>query len=332
MLRKTIAIDFGSVKTIVVSDSGEILYNEPSIVAIDSITNRVIAIGDEALKTVGKTPENITVAYPIKEGVISSPRVAAAVLTYIIAKVSKRNRFFKPDVILSLPVGITSVERRAMYEAGVSAGAREAYLVPSLMCASFAVDMDINTPFGNTILSIGGGITEMGIMSLGGMVLSNSTRIAGNNITDAIISHVKKHYQLLIGSAMAESIKLRIGNCMRVEDEKEIEVRGRDAANNMPRNITLKTNDVVDSIKPVLMNIIVMIKQVMEKTPPELSSDIVDAGVMVCGGTALLPNISTLLTKSIGVSFFIADEPDLVVAHGLQKIVNDSAFYSNFKA
>ncbi|MEI7603432.1 MAG: rod shape-determining protein [bacterium] len=331
MFRKTIAIDFGSVKTVVVGEGGDILYQEPSIVAIDSISNKVIAIGEEAQKTIGKTPENIAVAYPIKEGVISSPRVAAAVLSYIISKISKKNRLFKPDLILSIPVGITSVERRAMYEAGMAAGAREVYLVPSLLCAALGSEMDINSAFGNTIISVGGGITEMGIMSLGGLVLSNSTRLAGISITESIITHIKKHHQLIIGFSMGEIVKTKIGNAIRVDEQLEVEVRGRDATTNMPKNIVLQTNDIIDAIKPTLMNIVVMIKQIMEKTPPELSSDLVDAGVMVAGGSAMLPNIASVFTKSIGVSFYVADNPALLVAEGLQLIIKQPELYTTYK-
>ena len=231
-------------------------------------------------------------------------------------------------------MGITSVEKRAVYEAGIAAGAREVYLVPSLLASAYGVDMDITYPFGNTILSIGGGISEMGIMSLGGLVLSDSIRVGGANITDQIITYIKKNYQLLIGQSMAESIKLTIGNAIKVEDneQKEIEVRGRDAASNMPKNIILKTNDVVDAVKPSLLNIIVMIKHVMERTAPELSSDIVDSGVIICGGTASLPNIATIFTKSIGVSFYSADDPGMSVTRGLQKIIKDSTLYTIYKS
>jgi rod shape-determining protein MreB and related proteins len=331
MFRKTLAIDFGTTKTVVVTPDNGVIYNEPSIVAVNTISNKVTAIGDDAEKTVGKTPENISIVYPIKEGVISSPRVATAVLAYLIARVSSRAKLFKPDVVLSIPVGITSVEKRAMYEAGISAGARDVYLVPSLLCAAYGTEMDIDSPFGNTLLSIGGGITEIGIMSLGGLVLSNATRIAGMSITENIITYVKKHYQLIIGYSMADNIKLQIGNAQRVEEQKEIEVRGRDAASSMPRNIILKTNDLVDAIHPTVSSITVMIRQIMEKTPPELSSDIVDAGIMVCGGTAQLPNIASVLTKNIGVTFYTADKPDLAVAKGLEKIIQTPDLLALYK-
>ena len=331
MFRKVIAVDFGTTKTVVVGNNGDILYNEPSIVAVNTVSNKVIAIGLEAQRTVGKTPENITIAYPVKEGVISSPKVASAVLSYLIAKILKNNKFFKPDLILSIPVGITSVEKRAMYEAGMSAGAREVFLVPSLLCAANGVDMDISSPFGNTILSIGGGITELGIMSLNGLVISNSIRTGGINITESIVNYIKKHLQLSVGYAMAENVKMTIGNSLKVDDQKDIEVRGRDTSTNMPKTILLKTNEVVEPIKGNIMGVIVMIKQVMEKTPPELSSDIVDAGIMVCGGTANIPNICAVLTKNIGVSFYPAEEPELAVARGLQKIINQPEIYSSYK-
>ena len=331
MLRKVIGVDFGTTKTVVVGWDGTILYNEPSIVAINTISNKVIEIGNEAQKTVGKTPENISIAYPIKEGVVSSPRVAAAVLSYLIAKILKRNKLFKPDLILSIPVGITSVEKRAMYEAGITAGAREVYLVPSLLCAAKGVNMDVSSPFGNTILSIGGGITELGIMSLNGLVISDSVRIAGNNLTESIIGYIKKHLQLLVGYSMADMVKTSVGSAIKENKQIEIEVRGRDATSNMPKNIIIKTNDIVDPIKPQITSIITMIKHVMEKTPPELSSDLVDAGIMICGGTGNLPNLSTVLTKSIGVSFYTAEDPELSVAKGLQKIISQPEVYTIYK-
>jgi rod shape-determining protein MreB len=331
MFRKTIGIDFGTTKTVVIGPENDIIYNEPSVVAINTINNKVIAIGYEAQKTIGKTPENISIAYPIKEGVISSPRIAAAVLSYLIASILKGTRLFKPDLVISIPVGITSVEKRAMYEAGIAAGAREVFLVPSLLCAAYGVDMDISNPFGNTIISIGGGITEMGIMSLNGLVLSDSIRVGGVNITESIITHVKKSHQLLISFAMAENIKIEIGSAIKTESQKEIEVRGRDASSSMPRNLILKTNDIVDAIKPSLMHIIVMIKQIMEKTPPELSSDIVDAGVMICGGSANLANISSVITKSIGVSFYTSEEPQMAVPRGLKEIIKVPDLYSSYK-
>lgn len=331
MFRKTIAVDFGTTKTIVVKSDGEVEYNEPSIVAINSLSNKVLAIGEEAQKTVGKTPENVSIAYPIKQGVISSPKIASAVLSYLISKVLKGNRFLKPDLILAIPVGITSVERRAMYEAGISAGAREVYLIPSLLCSAYGVDMDINSAFGNTILSIGGGITEMGIMSLGGLVISNSIRVGGMDITENIISHIKKNFQLSVGYSMAETIKFEIGNALKDNNPKQMEVRGRDATTSMPKNIMLNSNDIVDAIKPSIINIISMIKQIMEKTQPELSSDIVDAGIMVCGGTAGLANINNVITKSIGVSFYTVEEPSMAVAKGLQHIIRLPELYTTYK-
>ena len=316
MLGKKIGIDLGTANSVVFIQGEGIAFVEPTVVAIDINKAKVIAVGSEAKKMIGKTPENIIARRPLRNGVIADSRITEALLRYFFNKALGKSRFFKPDVVISVPAGITTVEQRAVLKAATSAGAKEITMLPEPLLAALGAGLPIETSSGNMIVNLGGGTAEIAVISLDGIVEYDSLRIAGDAINEAIINYMKKKKGVLIGEQSAENIKIKIGSAIDIKNPKSMEVRGRDFGAGMPKAITVDSNDIAAAVKRPLLNIINSIKGVLEKTPPELSADIMDRGIAMSGGTSKLRNLDKLITKAIGVPAYVADEPMYCVAKG----------------
>lgn len=316
MLGKKIGIDLGTANSIVFVQGEGIAFVEPTVVAIDVNTSRVISVGSEAKKMIGKTPDNIIAKRPLKNGVIADSRVTEALLKYFLNKALGKSRFLKPDVVISVPAGITTVEQRAVVKAATNAGARQITMLPEPLLAALGAGLPIETSSGNMIVNLGGGTAEIAVMSLDGIVEYDSLRIAGDAINEAIINYMKKKKGVLIGEQTAENIKIRIGSAIDTKNPRSMEVRGRDFGAGLPKAITVDSNDIAAAVKRPLLSIINSIKGVLEKTPPELSADIMDRGITMSGGTSKLRNLDKLFAKAIGVPAYVADEPMYCVVKG----------------
>lgn len=315
---KRIGIDLGTANSLVYLTGEGIVLNEPTVVAVGTDDNRVLAVGIEAKEMLGRTPENITASRPLRDGVIADYVITEAMLRYFINKVCGHSNLFKPEVMICVPAGVTSVERRAVLDATLSAGAKTAYLIDEPLAAAIGAKIPIANPSGNMIVDIGGGTTEAAVICLGGVVVHNSVRVGGNKVDEIIQSAIRKKYGLIIGENQAEEVKKRIGSAMMVKaaEDKTMQVRGRDAVTGMPKTIDLRTNEVAEMISPVTQKIISAVKGVLEQTPPELASDIIDKGIVMSGGTSLLNNLDKLLTEQTGVPCHIAENALLCVALG----------------
>jgi rod shape-determining protein MreB len=316
MFVKRIGLDLGTSNTLVFVEGKGVVINEPTVVAISVEDRKILAVGHEARRMVGKVPENIVAKMPLREGVIASYRLTEALLKYFLNKAIGKVRIFKPEVMISVPAGITTVEERAVIEAALSAGAGKVYLLPEPIAASIGAKLPINTSAGNMIVNIGGGTTEIAVISMNGIVSFDSVRIAGDSLNESIINHVRKELGLLVGEQMAEEIKIAVGSAVRMESPLKTEIKGRDASTGMPRSMIINSNDIVDALTPVLKQILSAIRGVLEQTPPELASDVIDRGMILSGGSAQLRNIDDLFTKAIGVPAHVVDEPLLCVVHG----------------
>ena len=316
MFSQKIGIDLGTTNTLVFLPHKGVVVNEPSVVAISIFDKKILAVGSEAKEMVGKTPDTIAAVAPLKEGVIADYKVTEAMLKYFIGKVMGRFHFFKPDVMVSVPAGITSTEKRAVVEATMKAGAKAAYVIKEPVLAAIGAGMPINEPIGNMIVNIGGGTSEIAVISLGGIVSWSSIRVGGNKLDEAIMDYMRKKYNLAVGERTAELIKINIGSALPIKEKKEMEVRGRDLILGLPKTIKISTNEVVEAIADQLKEIVRAIKDVLQETPPELSADIIDRGIMLSGGTAMLKNINNLIKQSTGVNCTVADEPLFCVAKG----------------
>jgi rod shape-determining protein MreB len=322
MAIKKIGIDLGTSNTLVFIPKKGVVINEPTVVAVSLDDNRILAVGAEAKEMLGKTPETIVASRPMKDGVIADYRVTEAMLRYFINKTSGRVRIFKPEVMISIPAGITSTERRAVIDAAVQAGAKAAYVVKEPILAAIGAEIPINTPSGNMIIDIGAGTAEVAVISLGGIVAYSSARVGGDKIDQAISEYIRKKHNLAIGEQTAEEIKIAIGNALFPEDRENeegkevIEIRGRDLIAGLPKTIKISSAEITEAIQEELREIIQVIKSVLQKTPPELAADIIDKGMIMSGGGALLKNLDQLITKTTGVACYVADEPLLCVAKG----------------
>ncbi|MBI4053753.1 MAG: rod shape-determining protein [Candidatus Doudnabacteria bacterium] len=316
MWLKRLGIDLGTANTLVFVPKRGIIINEPTVVAISIADNRILAVGTEAKEMLGRTPETIIAQQPMKDGVIADYRVTEAMLRYFINKAAGRIRLLRPEVMISVPGGITSTERRAVVDAAQSAGARAAYVIKETIAAAIGAGIDIGTASGNLVVDLGGGTTDVSVISLGGIVVSTSVRVAGSKMDVAIADYIRKKHGLAIGEQTAEEVKIRIGSALPVEKEEKLEIRGRDVIQGLPRTIQVFTNEVVEAIQDQLTEIIGAVRHVLQETPPELSSDIIDKGMVLTGGTALLRNLDRLLAQSTGVPAYVADEPVLCVAKG----------------
>lgn len=316
MFAKRIGIDLGTANSIVYVAGEGIVLNEPTVVAVSADDNRVIAVGNEAKEMLGRTPSNIVASRPMREGVIADYVVTEAMLRYFIQKVGGRALFFRPEVMICVPAGVTQVERRAALDATLSAGARVAYLIDEPLAAAIGAKIPIATPSGNMIVDIGGGAAEAAVISLGGVVAHQSVRVAGNKIDEAIAAYVRRKHNLIIGDQTAEEVKLKIGSALPLEEEARTEVAGRDSVTGLPRQIEITSSEVTEAIRPTLALIIGAVKGVLEDTQPELASDIIDKGIVMSGGTSLLRHFDKLVTQEIGVPAHVAEEPLLCVARG----------------
>jgi rod shape-determining protein MreB len=314
--KKKLGIDLGTANVLVFVPGKGVVLNEPSVVAVSESDNRVIAVGNDAKRMIGKAPDDIIVYRPMKDGVIADYRVTEAMLRYYIGKVLGRFNIFKPEVLVSVPAGVTSTERRAVIEAAVKAGARQAYIVKEPVLAAIGAGVPIHEPEGHMIVDIGGGTTDVAVISLGGIVSCISVKVAGNGIDQAIADYVKKNYNLSIGDKTAENIKIQIGSAVRVDDELKMNVKGIDVITGLPRTIELATNEVVKAIIKELREMVKAIKTVFRDTPPELASDIVDKGIIMTGGSSQLRNFPELIYRHTGVSAVLADDALFCVAKG----------------
>jgi rod shape-determining protein MreB len=323
MLSKKIAIDLGTANSLVYLSGKGIVLTEPTVVAVSVDDEKVLAVGLEARDMLGKTPENIMATRPLKDGVIADYVVTEALLRYFINKIMGRYRFVKPDVVISIPAGATSVEARAVLEAAYSAGAKTAYLIPEPLAAAIGAGLPVGEASGNMIVNIGGGTTEIAIVSLYGMVVHGSIRIGGNSLDEIIASYVRRQYGLVIGESTAEHVKMEIGSAVPLKKEKTLEVKGRDSISGFPKTITLTSTEISSALTQPLSQIGTAIKNVLEKTPPELSSDIIDKGIVLSGGTSLLNNIDKYISNFTGVAVHVADEPLLCVVRGLGRALEN---------
>ena len=313
---KKLGIDLGTANTLVFLPGKGIIINEPTVVAIAIDDNKVLAVGSEAKEMLGRTPETIVAHRPMKDGVIADYRVTEAMLRYFISKAIGNVRLFRPEIMISVPGGITSTEKRAVVDAAQSAGAKAAYVIKETVCAAIGAGIDISTPVGNMVIDIGGGTTDIAVLSLGGIVTSTSVRVAGNRMDSAIADYIRKKHGLVIGDRSAEEIKLEIGSALPLEEELQMEIRGRDLVQGLPKTLKIRTNEVVEAIQEPLREIVQAIRSVLQETPPELSSDVIDKGMVLTGGGANLRNIDRLITQSTGVPCYVADKAELCVAKG----------------
>jgi rod shape-determining protein MreB len=316
LFSKRLGIDLGTANTLVFLPGKGIVLNEPSVVAVSVENNKILAVGAEAKTMIGRTPDAIVAYRPMKDGVIADYKATEAMLRYYMRKALGRWQFIKPDVLISVPAGITSTERRAVVEAAVKAGARNAYVVKEPILAAIGAGIPIYEAKGNMIVDIGGGTTDVAIISLGGIVSSTSVKCAGNRIDDAITDYVKKTYNLAIGDKMAEEVKIKIGSALPIEEEFKMDVKGRDLVSGLPKLVELKTNEVVKAISKELREMIKAMKDALENTPPELAADIIDHGIIMTGGTSSLRNFTELVLRRIGVKAVLAKDPLFCVANG----------------
>jgi rod shape-determining protein MreB and related proteins len=321
MLGKQIGIDLGTVNVLVYVRGRGIIMHEPSVVAIRTRDNTMVAVGHEAYDMLGRTPESIEVARPIRDGVIADFVVTEGMLRYFIqAVVGSVNPLmrglFKPKVMISTPRGVTSVEERAVHDAAMQAGAGAAYLIPEPLAAAYGAGLPIGTPTGNMVLDLGGGTTECAVVSMYDIVVWSSVRVGGNRFDESIVNYVRKKYNLLIGEQTAEEIKIAIGSALPMEDERRMEVRGRDQVTGLPKIIQINSSEVTEAITEPLQAVVSTVRSTLEKTPPELAADIIDRGMVLTGGGAQLRNIAQLLTQETGVPCYVAENPIACVALG----------------
>ena len=320
---KDIGMDLGT-SNILISIKGKgIILNEPSVVAIDRKNNEIVATGNEAKEMIGRTPEQIRAVRPMKDGVIADFTATQLLIKELITKACKRYNVGRPRVVVGVPSGITEVEERAVEEAVSQAGAREVYLIEEPMAAAIGAGLEVVEPTGNMIVDIGGGTTEVAVISLGGIVVSDSIKIAGDEIDEAIINYIKNNLNLAIGSALAEQVKIELGCATLPTTEKTMEIRGRELTTGLPENKTITATEVQAAIAPEIEKIIDLVKATLEKTPPELASDIVERGITLAGGGALIKNIDALISQKTEIPTYIADRPLDCVANGTGKIIED---------
>jgi len=326
LLSSDIGIDLGTANTLVyVKDQGVVL-REPSVVAVQSGTNNVLAVGDEAKRMLGRTPSNIVAVRPLKDGVIADFEVTEAMLRHFISKVHNGRVRAKPRVVIAVPAGITEVEKRAVQESAMHAGAREVYLIEEPMAAAIGVGLPVQDPAGNMIIDIGGGTTEVAVISLSGIVFSRSLRVAGDELDKAIVQYMKRSYNLMVGERTAEEIKIKIGSAYPMEQETSAEVKGRDLVTGMPKTRMITSQEVREALLEPISAIVDSVRVALESCPPELSADLVDRGLVLAGGGALLRGLDKLLSEQTGLPVHVADDPLSAVAEGTGKCLNEIKF------
>lgn len=313
---RKLGIDLGTANTLVYLPGKGVVLNEPSVVAVSEQDNKILAIGFAAKDMIGKTPESIITYLPMKDGVIADYRVTEAMLKYFINKALGKFNLFKPDVMVSVPAGVTSTERRAVVEAAIKAGAMNAYVVKEPILAAIGAGIPIYESRGHMIVDIGGGTTDVAVISLGGIVASTSVKCAGNKIDQAIADYIKKTFNLAIGDRTAEEVKIKIGAAVPLEEELQVTIKGRDYIQGLPRSAQVSTNEIVKAIDGELKQIIKAIKDVLQETPPELASDIMDLGIIMTGGSSMLRNLPDLVYRKTGVKAVLAEDPLFCVVKG----------------
>ncbi len=327
MFTTKIGIDLGTCNSVVFLSNKGVVLNEPSVVAVSLLENRVMAVGKEAKEMTGRTPDSIRIYRPLKDGVIADYRVTETMIKYFIRKTPGVFRFLKPELLIGVPAGITSTEKRAVIEAGLSAGAKAVFVAKEPVLAAIGAGIPINSCSGHMIIDIGGGTSEVAVISLGGVVTCHSLRTGGDKLDEAISDYIKKKYNLAIGEQTAEEIKIKAGTALPEKKEAEIEIRGRHLISGLPQNLKIHSNEVCEAITDRLSEIIQVIKSVLRETPPELSADIMDKGMVLSGGSALLRNLDGLIAQKTGVPCFIAEEPLLCVAKGTGVVIDNLNIY-----
>ena len=320
---KDIGIDLGTANILVTLKGKGIVLKEPSVVAINRRNGNIVATGNEAKEMLGRTPEQIKAVRPMKDGVIADFTATQLMLKNIIGKVGKRYNIGRPRVVVGVPSGITEVEERAVEEAVMQAGAREVYLIEEPMAAAIGASLDVVEPSGNIIVDIGGGTTEVAVISLGGIVVSHSLRVAGDELDEEIVNYIKREMNLAVGDTTAEQIKMQLGCAMPLMTEMSMEIRGRDLTTGLPKNMTITSTQVEDAIKESITKIVEIVKLTLEKTPPELAADIMEKGIVLAGGGALIKNLDKLLSIETGMPVYVADEPLDCVVRGAGKTLED---------
>ena len=320
---KDIVIDLGTANILVTLKGKGIVLKEPSVVAINRRNGNIVATGNEAKEMLGRTPEQIKAVRPMKDGVIADFTATQLMLKNIIGKVGKRYNIGRPRVVVGVPSGITEVEERAVEEAVMQAGAKEVYLIEEPMAAAIGASLDVGEPSGNIIVDIGGGTTEVAVISLGGIVVSHSLRVAGDELDEEIVNYIKREMNLAVGDTTAEQIKMQLGCAMPLMTEMSMEIRGRDLTTGLPRNMTITSTQVEEAIKESITKIVDIVKLTLEKTPPELAADIMEKGIVLAGGGALIKNLDKLLSVETGMPVYVADEPLDCVVRGAGKTLED---------
>jgi rod shape-determining protein MreB len=323
LFTRDIGIDLGTANTLVHVKGKGIIVREPSVVAINTKNNEILAVGDAAKDMIGRTPGNIVAIRPMKDGVIANFEVTQSMLKYFIKKAMSKGVFGKPRVVICVPSGVTEVEKRAVEEATINAGAKEAYLIEEPMAAAIGANLPVEEPSGSMVVDIGGGTSEVAVISLGGIVTSKSLRIAGDELDDAIVHYIKKEYNLMIGERTAEEIKVNIGAAYKTVKEESMEIRGRDLVTGLPKNITITSSEVMEALRDPVYAIVDSIKITLEKTPPELAADIMDRGIMLTGGGALLKGLDRLIRDETGMPVNIAENPLDCVVMGSGKVLEE---------
>ena len=324
MFSNDLAIDLGTANTLVYAKGRGIISSEPSVVAVDTVKHRVRAVGKEAKSMLGRTPGSITAVRPLRDGVIADFEIAEAMLRYFIQKAHNRSTLLRPRIVISVPSGITEVEKRAVRESALSASAREVYLIEEPMAAAIGAGLPITEPSGNMIIDIGGGTTEVAIISLSGIVYANSVRVGGDKMDDAILNYVKRKYNLLIGERTAERIKIEIGSAYPTDEQRSLIVKGRDLVAGVPKTLELHTEDIREAIQEPVNAIVEATKIALERTPPELAADIADKGIVLSGGGALLSNLDILLREETGLPIMLAEDPFTAVVMGCGRCLDDA--------
>jgi len=312
---KDLGIDLGTVNTII-SEGGEVVLFEPTVVAIDIEELKIVEVGQAAREMDGRVPETIEIMRPLREGVIADFEVTHRMLGYFVAKVCGPARLFKPRIMMTVPYGVTSVESRAVHEAALQAGSRDAHLIQEPLAGAIGVGLPVATPSGNLVVTLGGGVTQAAVISTGGIVTADSVRIGGMRLDDAIISYIRKKYGLVIGPRTAEEAKIRIGAAVPQDEERTMEIQGQDQVTGLPRTVIISTGEIVEALQEVLQLQLAAIRNVLEHTPPELASDIIDRGMVITGGGALLRGIDKWLTQKTGVPAYLAEDPVECIAKG----------------
>jgi len=313
---KKVGIDLGTTNILVYIPKRGIVVNEPSVVAISKEDRKVLAVGAEAKEMIGRTPDTIIAERPLKDGVIASYKTTEAMLRYFINKAIGGMRLFRPEVMVAVPAGITSTERRAVVDAAMAAGAKAAYIIKEPIVAAIGADIPIGSASGHMIIDIGGGTAEIAVLSLGGIVSVGSVRIGGNKFDQSIAEHIRRKHGLAIGERSAEEVKINIGSAMFMDQPLFMEVKGRDMISGLPRTVSVTSDDTTEALQHDLEGLVEAVKEVLHKTPPELSADVMDKGIMMSGGSSLLRNLDELIAQAIGVATYVAEEPLLCVAKG----------------